>query len=194
MASKKESNFINMALTLFLVAAIAAMALGAVYSVTKEPIAIAKQKKLEMAIKAVQPAFDNIQIKKVKDIDGDDSLTFYITSKDNKPVGIAINTFTNKGFSGNIEVMVGFLNDGSIYNTAILSHKETPGLGDKMDKKKSNFPDQFNGKNPADFNLKVKKDGGDVDAITAATISSRAFCDALSRAYVTFEKEKGGNK
>jgi len=107
---------------------------------------------------------------------------------------VAINTFTNEGFSGNIELMVGFLEDGTIYNTAVLSHKETPGLGDKMDKKKSNFPDQFSGKNPAEFNLKVKKDGGDVDAITAATISSRAFCDALTRAYKTLEKEKGGTK
>jgi len=66
MASKKESNFINMVLTLFLVAAIAAMALGAVYTVTKEPIAIAKQKKLEMAIKAVLPEFDSLQIMKVR--------------------------------------------------------------------------------------------------------------------------------
>lgn len=196
MASKKESNFINMVLTLFLVAAIAAMALGAVYSVTKEPIAIAKQKKLEMAIKAVLPEFDSLKILKVQDAGGSDSLTFYFTSKNNEPVGVAVNTFTNEGFSGFIEIMVGFLDDGTIYNTAVLSHKETPGLGDKMDKKKSNFPDQFSGKNPEDFVLKVKKDGGDVDAITAATISSRAFCDAVSRAYKTLEKEKekGGNE
>lgn len=194
MSSKKESNFINMVLTLFLVAAIAAMALGGVYSITKEPIAIAKQKKLEMAIKAVQPEFDNLQTLKVKDAEGNDSLTFYFTSKENEPVGVAINTFTKEGFSGKIELMVGFLEDGTIYNTAVLSHKETPGLGDKMDKKKSNFPDQFNGKNPAEFSLKVTKDGGDVDAITAATISSRAFCDAVERAYKTLEKEKGGTK
>ena len=192
MASKKKSSFINMVLTLFAVAAIAAMALGAVYSVTKEPIAIAKQKKLEMAIKAVLPEFDNLAIMKVADADGPDSLTFYVTSKNNKPVGVAINTYTNKGFAGNIEIMVGFLPDGTINNTAVLSQKETPGLGDKMDKKKSNFSEQFNGKNPSDFILKVKKDGGDVDAITAATISSRAFCDAVSRAYNTLEKEKGG--
>jgi Na+-translocating ferredoxin:NAD+ oxidoreductase subunit G len=194
MSSKKESNFINMVLTLFLVAAIAAMALGAVYSVTKEPIAIAKQKKLEMAIKAVLPEFDSLTVLKVPDAEGSDSLTFYFTSKNNEPVGVAINSYTNKGFAGNIEVMVGFLPDGTINNTAVISQKETPGLGDKMDKKKSNFSDQFNGKNPSDFILKVKKDGGDVDAITAATISSRAFCDAITRAYNTLEKEKGGTK
>jgi electron transport complex protein RnfG len=54
------------------------------------------------------------------------------------------------------------------------------------------FKDQFNNKNPSEFQLKVKKDGGTVDAITAATISSRAFCDALKRAYNTIEE--GGLK
>jgi len=192
MASKKESSFTNMVLTLFLVTALAALALGAVYSVTKEPIALAKKKKLEAAIKTVLPDFDTITTKKVADESGD-SLTFYYADKEGKEVGVAVETYSNKGFGGRIELMIGFMNDGSISNTAVLSQKETPGLGDKMNKTKSNFSDQFNGKNPADFRLKVKKDGGDVDAITAATISSRAFCDAVQRAYNTFEKD-GGDK
>ena len=94
-----------------------------------------------------------------------------------------------KGFSGKIEIMAGFLPSGTINNTAVVSHKETPGLGDKMDVKKSDFPIQFMGKNPATYKLAVTKDGGDVDAITAATITSRAFCDAVDRAYKAFEKE-----
>jgi len=187
MASKKESNFLNMVLTLFLVAAIAALALGGVYVVTKEPIALAKKKKLEAAIKKVLPEFDTIQTKMVKAVDSEDSLTFYIASNKNKVIGTAIKSFTMKGFGGEIEIMVGILDDGTINNTAILSHKETPGLGDKMDIKKSNFPEQFMGLNPAGKVLKVKKDGGTIDAITAATISSRAFCDAINRAYETFE-------
>jgi len=190
MASKRESNFINMVLTLFIVAAVAALALGAVYTVTKEPIAIAKQKKLEAAIKAVLPEFDTIRTAKVKDSKGDDSLTFYYAFKAGQPVGAAVKTFTMKGFSGKIELMVGILEDGTINNTAVLSHKETPGLGDKMDIKKSDFSKQFKGKNPTSFSLKVVKDGGDVDAITAATISSRAFCDAVKRATDTFESQK----
>ena len=189
MASKKESTFINMVLTLFLVASIAAMALGGVYVVTKEPIAIAKQKKLEAAIKVVLPDFDTVSAEKVAGANGD-SLTFYYASKNGEPVGVAIKTYTNKGFSGKIELMVGLMNDGTISNTAVLSHKETPGLGDKMDIAKSQFPVQFKGKDPSDYKLMVKKDGGDVDAITAATISSRAFCDAVQRACDTYEKEK----
>ena len=190
MASQKESSFLNMVVVLFLVAAFAALALGAVYVATKKPIALAKQKKQEAAIKAVLPAFDQLKVVWVPDADGNDSLQFNLANKAGKLVGIAVNTYTDKGFGGHIDAMIGFLPDGRIYNPSILSLKETPGLGTKLQKSKSNFPDQFNGKNPASFKLKVKKDGGDVDAITAATISSRAFCDAVQRAYDTFKKEK----
>ncbi len=190
MASKKESTFKNMVVTLFVVAVVAALALGSVYVITKKPIELAKKKKQELAIKAVLPAFDSLRTIKVLDADGDDSLKFNVATKSGKLVGVAVNSYTEKGFGGRIEVMVGLLTDGTINNTSILSMKETPGLGTKLYKKKSNFSNQFIGKNPATFKLKVTKDGGQVDAITAATISSRAFCDALQRAYDTFEKEK----
>jgi len=85
--------------------------------------------------------------------------------------------------------MVGFLPDGTIYDVEVLDHKETPGLGDKIDRKKSDFTRQFQNKNPGAFSLTVKKDGGSVDAITAATISSRAFCNAVQRAYDVYRKE-----
>ena len=191
MASKRESNFINMVITLFLVSAVAALALGGVYTVTKEPIALAKKKKLEAAIKTVLPEFDSIKTVKIALGDGQDSLVYYIASKSDQVIGTAIKTYTMKGFSGKIELMVGMLQDGTINNTAVVSHKETPGLGDKMDAKKSDFPLQFMGKNTVNYELKVTKDGGDVDAITAATISSRAFCDAVKRATDSFEKDKG---
>ena len=80
--------------------------------------------------------------------------------------------------------MVGFKPDGSINNISVLDQKETPGLGTKM--KEPKFKNQFLDKNPAIFTLKVKKDGGQVDAITAATISSRAYCDAVQKAYHGF--------
>ena len=96
-------------------------------------------------------------------------------------MGYAVKTYTDKGFGGHVEIMAGFLPNGSIYNLTVLQHKETPGLGTKMTDPK--FSKQFLGKNPADFKLRVKKDGGQVDAITAATVSSRAYCDALQRAF-----------
>jgi electron transport complex protein RnfG len=119
-----------------------------------------------------------------------DSLEIYPAKKDNTIVGYAVNTYTSKGFSGNISLMAGFKPDGTIISITVLDQKETPGLGTKMTE--SEFKDQFNDKNPSEFKLKVKKDGGHVDAITAATISSRAFCDAVQRAYNTLQK--GGMK
>ncbi len=187
--AKKESSFMNMVLTLFIVTGIAALALGGVYNLTKEPIAIAKRLKIEKAIGEVLPEFDSITEFKVMPETGKDSLTFYRATKNGEPVGTAVRTYTDKGFSGRFWIMVGFVNGDVISGTSVLEHKETPGLGDKM---KTEWADQFKGKNLTEFTLKVKKDGGDVDAITAATISSRAFCDATERAYQELKKQ-GGN-
>jgi Na+-translocating ferredoxin:NAD+ oxidoreductase subunit G len=187
----KESKFGNMVITLVLITSIAGLALSYVYKITAEPIKQAQEAKLKKAITSVLPEFDEIISKKVLPITGTDSLEFFVAMKDGKSVGTAIKTYTNNGFSGKVELLVGFLPNGIINNTAVLSHKETPGLGDKMDISKSDFPKQFMGKDPLNFKLSVTKDGGQVDAITASTISSRAFCDAVDRAYQTFMKEGG---
>ena len=185
---KPESNFPNMILTLLLVASIAGLALGGVYVVTKEPIAKAKLAKLNNALSQVLPEFDTTRTHQVTPPNGQEPLTFYVAYKGDQRVGTAVETYTNKGYSGKIELMVGFSPDMKILNTAVLKHAETPGLGDKMTKAKSDWSNQFKGKNPENFQLSVTKDGGDVDAITAATISSRAFCDAVERAYKTYKE------
>ncbi|MDR2907755.1 MAG: RnfABCDGE type electron transport complex subunit G [Bacteroidales bacterium] len=177
---KKPSTLINMVVSLTVIATVAALCLGSVYTITKEPIELAKKAKQEAAIKAVLPEFDNLETE-TQTIDGGELIVNKAT-KNGELVGTAVETFTNKGFGGQIKLMVGLLPDGSIYDISVLSHSETPGLGDKIDIKKSDFPTQFKGKKPATFNLSVTKDGGDVDAITAATISSRAYCDAVQRA------------
>ncbi len=191
--AKKESTFTNMLLTLFIVTLASSAALGFVYELTKKPISVAKNAKRTMAIERVTPVFNNNPGKDVFKVPSDgDSVYFYVAMKGNDTVGYAAETFSNKAFGGKLMLMVGFLPDGTIKNIAVLEHKETPGLGDKMLKSKTNWSMQFNGKNPAKFKLKVKKDGGDVDAITASTITSRAYCDAVQRAYNAFEK--GGKK
>jgi electron transport complex protein RnfG len=86
--------------------------------------------------------------------------------------------------------MVGFDTDKKIINISVLKQKETPGLGTKI--KEPKFKDQFKGKDPASFKMAVKKDGGEVDAISAATITSRAFCEAVNKAYQALLK--GGEK
>lgn len=180
----KRSSLKNMTVALLLITFVAAAALGAVYVFTEKPVEAARLAKINKAIAEVTPPFDNNPSDEATEVSVDGrTLRLFPAKKNGVLVGIAVETSTTKGFSGLITLMVGFLPDGTIYNTAVISHAETPGLGDKIDKRKSNFSVQFEGKHPDNFKLAVKKDGGDVDAITASTISSRAFCDAVERAY-----------
>jgi Na+-translocating ferredoxin:NAD+ oxidoreductase subunit G len=178
--AKLESTLKNMVLSLTLISMGMSGALAVVYLKTKEPIAAAEKMKTESAVKQVIPAFDSIQVARVG-IDTGDTLVLSYGFKDDTLVGIAVQTDTNKGFSGRVAFVVGMLPDGTIHHVGGFEMKETPGLGTKM--KDPKFLNQFFGKNPSTYILKVKKDGGKVDAITAATISSRAFCDATQKAY-----------
>ena len=173
-----------MVLTLFAITLIGSAAVGVVYKVTLEPIAEAKAGKTRASLAKVLPSFDSSSPDSLK-VDGG-NVVVYTARSGEHVVGYAVETFTNNGFNGLIRLMVGFLPDGTIHRIEVLEHGETPGLGDKIDGKKSSFSVQFEGKNPASFNLAVKKNGGDVDAITASTISSSAFSDAVSRAYRVF--------
>ncbi|MCX4358282.1 MAG: RnfABCDGE type electron transport complex subunit G [Rikenellaceae bacterium] len=178
-----KSSLKNMVMVLFLITLICSAAIGGIYELTKDPIDAAKQAKTTAAISEVLPSFDRVENPEVRDVDGD-KMKIYKAVTGNEITGYAIETFSKKGFGGTIRIMVGFKPDGTICGTSVISHSETPGLGDKIDKSKSDFSRQFEGKNPATFRLGVKKDGaGDVDAITASTISSRAFTDAVKRAY-----------
>jgi electron transport complex protein RnfG len=200
----KESTLKNMVVTLTLITLIASSVLGGVYAITKEPIDAAKTAKTNNAISKVVPEFDNDPSadKFIKELD-EKSYVVYPAKRGDEIVGYAVESYTSGGFGGRILLMVGFNADGTINNTAVLSHAETPGLGDKMVEGKSEFSVQFKGKNPADFKLLVKKDGGDVDAITASTITSRAFCDAVTTAWEVYnlcagetqtEKKEGTNE
>lgn len=192
--AKKESGLLSMVMTLFIITLVASTALGFIYEITKGPISEAIALRKANAISEVVPDFNNTPASDMIKVEVDgDTLYFYKAMKDGQFAGVAVETFTDKGFSGKFRIMVGFLPDGSINDITIIEHHETPGLGDKMEKNKSlnkstglSWTSQFMGKHPDEFTLAVKKDGGDVDAITAATISSRAFCDAVQRAYTGF--------
>lgn len=194
MADKKlPSTFANMVIVLTSVSVISALALAFTYSATKD--AIAQVKGVKRTLKALQdvlPEFNNDPAKEkyiVEDPEFKD-IELYPARKDNQLVGTAVNTFSDNGFGGRITLMVGFDETAKIRSISVVNQAETPGLGDKM--KESSFKNQFNGKDPSVFKMKVKKDGGEVDAISAATISSRAFCDAVDRAYRALIK--GGRK
>ncbi len=192
--AKRESTFINMVVTLLLVTGIAAASLGYVYELTKGPIAEAKLKAQQEAITKVLPEFDKLgnSYKDLKE-SGGDSLEFFPAYKNGELVGTAIKTYTKKGFSGFISIMVGIDINGNFSGFEVLEHAETPGLGSKMNAwfKNTEKPNQnIIGKNPKSTKFKVSKDGGDIDAITASTITSRAFLDALNRAYNSYKKEE----
>ncbi|KIO42724.1 MULTISPECIES: RnfABCDGE type electron transport complex subunit G [Porphyromonadaceae] len=185
MGKKLESTFKNMVLVLSAITLISSAAVGFVNEFTSGLIDKAKLEKQVTAIRNVVAAFDNDPMAEAwteKTPDGGE-LIFYPAKKAGELVGTAIKTYSNNGFSGKVWLMVGFNPDGTIHNYSVLEHKETPGLGSKMDSwftrgGKGNVT----GKKPGKTGLKVTKDGGDVDAITAATISSRAFLDAINRA------------
>ncbi len=184
MAEKKkklESTFFNMLFVLTVIALVSALALGFTFTATKEARKMVKIMKTRKALTKVLPVFDNKPDEEKYTLPEFEGLEFYPAKMGEDPVGVAVKSYTDKGFSDRIWLMVGFDKDKKIHKISVLQQKETPGLGTKMAEPK--FKDQFDGKDPAKFQLKVTKDGGDVDAISAATITSRAFCDATERAY-----------
>lgn len=188
--AKLKSTLPNMLLSLTVICLAAGAILALVNQYTTGPIAASKAATLQNAIREVVPAFDNDPTAEafMAATSEGDSLKIYPALKDGSFVGAAVESFTKKGFSGEIKVIVGFDAAGKLYNYAVLQHAETPGLGAKMqewfraDKNKQSVL----GRSLAEGGLKVSKDGGDIDAITAATITSRAFLDAINRAYSAY--------
>lgn len=195
--AKLKSTLPNMLLSLTLICLFAAGILATVNRQTAGPIAASKAAALENAIKAVTPEFDNSPLAdayKAATSNGD-SLIIYPATKDGEPVGVAVEGYTMNGFSGEIRVIVGFDTEGKIYNYSVLQHAETPGLGSKMqdwfrtDKNNQNVI----GRSLANGNLSVTKDGGEIDAITASTITSRAFLEIINRAYSAYKGTDSGS-
>lgn len=188
--AKLRSSLLNMFLSLFSICLVAGLILALVNDYTREPIENAKKMKLENAIREVVPDFDNSPTVEAfwTKITDTDSLKVYPAKKDGKDVGAAVESNSMKGFSGEVKIIVGFDEKGKLLNYVVLHHAETPGLGDKMGvwfKENKNNRNVI-GKDLKEGVLKVSKDGGQVDAITAATISSRAFLDAVNRAYAAY--------
>ena len=180
-----KSSFKNMSLCLLAICLVCSALLAGVYALTAEPIAAAAAAKNEAAIKEVLPE-TAVTIEEERTVDFEGASYGYNLAYDEvgNTVGCAINV-APVGFGGPIVIKVGFDVNGCICNTKVLSQAETPGLGAKC--VEPSFSDQFKGWNPADKDLAVKKDGGDVDAITASTITSRAYADGLLLATKVFQ-------
>lgn len=184
-----------MFLSLTIISVSAGAILAAVNMSTSEPIALAKAATLEKAIRDVTPEYDNnplAEAYKAVTSDGD-SLIIYPATKGGQPVGVAVESNTMNGFSGEIRVIVGFDADGTLFNYSVIQHAETPGLGSKMQEwfRTDKNNQSVIGRSLANGNLSVTKDGGEIDAITASTITSRAFLQAINRAYSAYKGTDG---
>ncbi|MBR7019223.1 MAG: RnfABCDGE type electron transport complex subunit G [Prevotella sp.] len=189
---KLKSTITNMALVLTGVAVVTGSILAAVNHVTEEPIAAQKEKALADGIKAVMGGGD-LTVAKTDTVRQNDAkgkeMTYIIYQTQDaqkKDLGAAVES-TTMGFGGDLKILVGFDPEGKILGYTLLEHAETPGLGAKADKwfqagEKGNII----GKNPKE-ELVVSKDGGQVDAITASTITSRAFLLAVNNAYKAYK-------
>ena len=190
---KLESSLKNMLLVLTGVTAISVALLAYVDELTKGPIAEANAKTLNEALKQVLPEFTNNPVGESDTIfsekDGKKVVDFivYPAKKGEEWVGSAVESKA-MGFGGELKVLVGFDAEGKIYNYSLLAHAETPGLGSKAaDWFKEGNKGSIKGMSPGEGELKVSKDGGQVDAITASTITSRAFLNAVNAAYEAYK-------
>ena len=194
---KLAATLPNMILSLGIITIASGALLGWVYSITKEPIALQAAAQQQAAIAEVAPAFDNNpEVDKWETEINGVPFTVYPAYDDGKLVGAAVKGSSMNGFAGEITVMCGFEADGTVKDYRELQQAETPGLGTKMEPW---FRDPAGarsviGKNPASTSFFVTKDsGGEIDGITAATISSRAFLETMRNAYEAYrnyEKNK----
>ena len=184
-----KSTLKNMVLCLTLVCLVCSAVLAVIYAITAEPIKTAAQKALAESIGRVLPEGGELSDALSAEFAGQ-KYEYYVSTADGAPAAYAVKSST-VGFGGPLTLMVGVLPDGSVYNTSVLSHSETPGLGAKCATDAA-FVEQW--KNfPASKVLKVKKDGGDVDAITASTITSRAYTLAVANAVAVVKYLEGGS-
>lgn len=179
-----KSTLFNMVAVLFAVTLIASAGVGAVNMLTVDAIAEAKALATTEAVKNVLPAFENVE--SWEQTADDMPVKIYKALSGDAVVGYAVEAMTKNGFGGVIRLMVGFSAEGKILNVNVLEQKETPGLGTKMCDEGNVLLSSIKDKNPAQMQFSVKKDGGELDALTAATISSRAYYEAVKRAHEVF--------
>ncbi len=182
---------INMALRLTLICAIAALALANVAEVTRGPIAASEARAQREAVEAVLPSFARLAIDTLK-VETGDPVLYFSGVDDSGPTGTAFKSTSGLGYSGDIEIILGVNPEGVISGVRILRHAETPGLG-------ANYADpamldQFYKDRLISDNWKLTKDGGEVDAVTGATITGRAIADAIETGVQSYLDNKGSIK
>ncbi len=170
---------------LTVVCVLAGLSLSFVSSATQDARDYQDRLELLSSLNMVLPEHDNEPDKDVAEVTGD---TYYLARKDGEVNGIAFITSTDKGYSGLIRVIVGVQPDGEIVSIGILEQKETPGLGSKITE--DWFIDQYKGKSLENARWAVKKDSGDFEQISGATISPRAVTGAVQKGLQAYQENK----
>lgn len=184
-----KSTLTNMVLVLFTITLLSSAMVGGVNLLTERPIAEAREAAKQASLAEVLPTFDRTENWQMES--NGLQLTINKAFSGDNVVGYAIESFSMSGYSGEVRLMVGFDVDGKIINISVLQQKETPGLGANMTKENNPLINSFRSKQAADIKMVVRKDGGDVDALTAATISSRAYTEAVALAYEAYKVASG---
>ena len=188
--SKLKLSFKIVFLSLVIICAISGVVFAGINRLTKDSIEQTEKAKLENVIREIIPGFDNNPIAEMYKIalTQNDTAIIYPAKKGENIIGVAVETQTMKGYNGEIRILTGLDNNGKVLNYKVLHHTETDGFGDKMDTWFKTEKDNQNiiGKNLSQQTLKLSKDGGEIDAITTATISSRAFLDAVNKSYAAY--------
>ena len=184
-------EFFKLVGILTVICAAAGLLLAVVQRATKEPIEAAGRAERLDAIKRVLPPYDNEPDRNSVTVEGPhgNPWTFYVARRDGAFAGAAFETVSSQGYGGDIVVMVGVSADDQVHAIEILKAKETPGLGAKI--ADPEFKSQFAGRDIQTTTWAVKKDQGDIDQITAATISSRAVVSAVEKALKVYQENKG---
>ena len=173
---------------------------GLTYELTKGRIYTQEQQQLLKTLHAIVPEESHNNDMSLNCVYIQDELlgtkeqqTAYLAMQDEQPVAAAITTIAPDGYNGKIHLIAAFDMNGTITGVRTLKHKETPGLGDKIEMRKSDWITVFTGKTESDINSPrwaVKKDGGMFDQFTGATITPRAVVNAIHNTSLYFEKNK----
>lgn len=172
---------LKLVLVLSMICLVSGILMALVYNVTAEPIARAREAARMDALRQVLPASETAPELEESTINYEGrNIPVVYARHAGELLATVLQVNTPEGYAGDIELMVGILPDGSIQGVAILDHKETPGLGAHITGRP--FLSLFKGRKLDDTNWKVSKEGGDIDEITAATVSSRAVVEAVNTA------------
>lgn len=187
-------NILKLVAALTVICTVCTAILAAVNAVTKEPIAQSQAKRIREAAQKVLPAgAEPLTVTRV--INGTTNTCFVAKNAAGAVTAVAVQGTAEKGYGGPITLMVGIAADGTLINYEVTQQTETPGLGTKITDPDGPFAKSLLASKgtPRHINTttwKVTRDGGDIDAVTAATISSRAALEALRNAIVTYEAVK----